>query len=487
MLKHYIQWLKGLQSATSPFLVGDDDLSLMSNVNTSYKLGAIIKRLGYKQVGSTLQADKSILGLHNFRQNASTQKMLATCDDSTGDDTQLFRSTGGAWTEVTAAETAWAGKAGINVEMEDFIGYCFIVGWGATDGFIPFCSFKDTTTFSDSTNVDGALEAKFIKRYRDRLYLANLNDGGALPYRVAISDLPSGSTLGWTEYQADTGWLDVDYSEAITGLGSNWDRLMIFTEYSAYMYDQSTQKKVWDIGCSNHRTIKNSGAYMFWANMDGVWQSSGGRPINISGRVTDFIKYATPTSFFAEVVDEEYHLYVGDVTVNGIAYTNCSIIYNIATQSWRVHEYYDTLTTLGKFYSSGDDRLFLGCSDGEVMEMTKYQDTTPVYSDDGANISALWETKAFDLGDPSIEKNIQKIKFYADKAQGLGIKAMIIDKNTRALNKIVDLGTLKSYITSPNFKSLKGNFIKFIGTESGSLPYFSFYGMSVLFEANTKL
>ena len=567
MIKHYIQWLKGAQTSVSPFLVGDDDLCIQDNVVTSYKLGAILKRLGYKQVGGVLDA-KPITGLHNFRQSKTVQKILATCNNATDTNLTLQWNDDGTWTDI-ALGGAWDGKEDSRVEMEDFIGYCFFVGYDSTDKkFLPVGSLTGTTygftntsgsdaeftaaitdiitsaghglsdndivqftttgtlpaglslnvsyyiinsatnTFKVSLTLGGSAvditntgtgihtwtqitmpQGKFIKRYRDRLYVANLYDGGAISYRVGYSDIPSGTTLGWTAYEAGTGLFNVDYSEPITGLGSNWDKLFIFTEYSAYKYDQVTLKKAWDVGCIEHRTIKNLGPYMIWANRDGVWQGSSGRPMNIAGRILDFVKASIVlgNSMFAEVIDDEYHLYLGDVTVNGIAYSNCSVIYNMATQSWRTAEYHDNFTIFAKYNNSGDDRLYMGATDGEVMEMTKYYDRTPVYADDGNDISAHFETKQFDFGDPSIEKNIQKIIFYADKSVGLNMKAMIIDKNTRALNKIVDLGTLKGYITEAKFKSIKGNFIKFIGTESGKNPYFSFFGLTVLLEGNTKL
>jgi len=367
-------------SVDNPFLL--DGLRLLDNCLISYKIGTITKDLGYFKIGGTIQASKAITGLHNFRQTAATQKILATINDATDDDTQLFYNNAGTWTEITDAETAWANKANIAVEMEDFIGYCFFVGYGATDGFLPVASLTGTT-FSTSTNVTDMPQGKFIKRYRDRLYVANLYDGGALPYRVGFSDQPSsGGTIGWIDYQADIGWFNVDYSEAITGLGENWDRLIVFTTFSAYMYDQSSIKKVWEIGCSNHRTIKNSGAYMFWANRDGVWYSTGGRPANIAGRVIDFIRNATdPTAFFAEVIDEEYWLYVGDVSVDGFAFNNTALIYNIPTDTWRVREFYDDIKTFAAFLQSGKLRLYMGDDSGMVWDKSKYEDTTQYYTD----------------------------------------------------------------------------------------------------------
>ena len=217
----------------------------------------------------------------------------------------------------------------MNVEMEDFIGYCFFVGYGATDGFLPVGSLTGTT-FSTSVNVTSMPGAKYIVRFRDRLYIGNCDiTGTPYPYRVYYSSVPSAGAITWTPA---TDFLDVDYSEEITGLSENWDRLMVFTEYSVYTYDQDQKKKVWDLG-GYHRTIKNYGEYMFFANMDNVWLSTGGYPQAIGGKVRDFIRGTDMRSAFAEVVDEEYHLYLGNVTVNGISYANCALIYDIPTQS----------------------------------------------------------------------------------------------------------------------------------------------------------
>ena len=486
MVKQYLQFIRGQQSTVSPFLVGDDDLTLMNNVNTSYKLGACLKRLGYSKVGGVLDA-KPITGLHNFRQSKTVQKILATCNNAAGTNLTLQYNNAGTWEDIVLGG-AWDEKEDCKVEMEDFLGYCFFVGYDATDQvFLPKGTLHgiDFSTTERCTNMP---QGKYIKRYRDRLYVANIYDGGQKSYRVGYSNVPSGTTLSWSQYEANTADFDVDYSEPITGLGQNWDKLFIFTEYSAYMYDQNTKKKVWDIGCIEHRTIKNLGAHMIWVNRDGVWDSTSGRPMNIAGRILDFVKTAVATgnTIFAEVIDDEYHLYLGDVTVNGIDYFNCSEIYNLATQSWRTAEYHDNFTIFARYNNDGDDRLYMGATDGEVHEMTKYYDGTPVFSDDNNDISAYFATKAFDFGSPEIEKDIQKIIAYADRAQGLNLKAKIIDTNTPATNKVVPLGQLTKYINKFTPK-VKGNFLQIVGSETGQLPYFSFFGFTIQVKANEKL
>ena len=465
--------------------MADDQLQICLGVNPSYDLGVLKKDLGYSQIGAALQAGKEITGLHNFRQTASTQKMLATVDDSTSDDTQLFYSTGAGWTEITAAETAWANKAGINVEMEDFITYCFMVGHGSTDGFLPVGSLTGTT-FSTSTNVTNMPQAKFIKRYRDRLYVANLSDGGALPYRVGYSSVPSGATISWTEYQAGTGLFDVDYSEEIKGLGSNWDRLMVFTEYSAYMYDQNQIKKVWDVGCANNRTIKNHSAYMFWGDKDNVWMSTSGYPVPIGNSILELLRNSTPTSWHAEIVDREYHLYLGSTSANGLTYSNCLATYNIQTNMWRWRELYDDVSILAKFYSSGQDFLWLGCADGEVMKKSKYTDTTPIYADDGQPISAIFRTKAYDFGDPTIRKELIKLIAYCENGSGLNLRYRIFDKNHESLMNFAPIGSVTNVIQEFDVNG-KGHFIQFEGREYSTKQAFNFHGFSVLVKPFERL
>ena len=487
----YLQFLQGANTQVSPFLMGDDMLLVQDNVVTTYKLGALLKRPGYSQIGGTSGTEmvnaKPILGLYNFRQSAAVQKMLATCNSADGDDTELFYlNDSDQWIEIAAAQVEWEDFANINVEMETFLHSCIFVGYGATDGFLPVGSLNGTT-FSTSTNVTNMPQGKFIKRYRDRIYVANLSDSGLYPYRVGFSDVPSGGSIGWTEYQADTGLFDVDYGEEITGLGSNWDRLVIFTEYSAYLYNQSSKKNSWDVGCSNHRTIKNSGAYMLWANQDGVFQSTGGRPQNIAGRVMDFIKGSTPSDYFAEVVDEEYHLHIGSATVNGISYSNCTLVYNIPTQTWRWHEYFDGMETFAKYSDSGENRFYMGTTDGEVMNLGKYTDSeaTRPNSDDGNDIQAMFRTKPFNFGVSSDYKRLIKMYAYADKAQGLQLKAKTINRNNSNLIKPKPLGQLNKYINEFTPKVEQGEFLQIEGVETGQNPYFSCYGFALDIDKST--
>ena len=100
MVESALDFTGGLVTSVSPFLQPKNSLFVANGVNPSYRLGSLIKEPGYAKQGTGLEASKNALGLFDFRQDSSTQKMLATMDDATSDDTQLFYRTTGNWTEI---------------------------------------------------------------------------------------------------------------------------------------------------------------------------------------------------------------------------------------------------------------------------------------------------------------------------------------------------------------------------------------------------
>jgi len=486
MPKVYLSnFVKGANPAVNHMLMDDNSFKVQNGVVTSHKIGAVLKDVGYDRVGDVAESAKSITGLFDSRETPSVQRMLLTVNDSGDNDTQLFYNNAGTWTEITQAETDWIGKANINVEMENFIGYTFLVGHGSTDGFVTPASLTNTT-FSTSTNVTSMPNAKYIRRYRDRLYIANCDiSGTAYPYRVYFSSVPSAGAITWT---AATDFIDVDYSEEITGIAENWDYLLIFTEYMVYYYNQTSFKKLWEIGCSNHRTIKNYSAYMIWANGDGVWVSANmGRPQNISGNIIDFIRASTPSAYFAEVVDEEYHLYVGDVTVDGVDYTNVMLTFSFPTSSWRWRELSDTMTIFAQYNDSGSKRLYMGDDAGIVWDKSKYTDATPVYTDStisgsGDPIAVNCETKPYYFDDPSVRKRLRRVTVFADRAVGVSTKMRVYDRNTRALRPYESIGQLTKYINVFEPKDVEFNMLQFEFSEYSSNEYFSILGMVVEYD-----
>jgi len=467
----------------SPFLLADNQLCIANGINLSYKLGTIIKDLGYSKVGSTLEANKPLTGLYHFRQSPSVNKVLATINNSAGTDLVLQYNNAGTWTAIDTS-TTWNAFEDAKVEMESFIGYCFFVGYDSTDGvFLPVGTLTGTT-FSTSTNCTSMPQGKFVKRYRDRIYVANCYySAAAYPYRVFYSSVPSAGAITWTP---DSDFFDVDFSEQITGIGENWDRLVVFTDFSAYFYDQSSKKKTFDIGCANHRTIKNFSSYLIWANKDNIWVSTGGQPQAIGNDIKELIRNSTLSNWTSEIIDDEYCIYLGNTEANGLSYANCLATYSFSTGMWRWRELYNDIKILAKYTDGVDDFLYMGSSDGMVHVKSKYTDTTPVYTDNTKPIVAHFRTKAFDFGDPSVMKTINKIVSYCNSGQGVMIRFRVWNKNNEVASKWQDIGQLVSVINTYD-KSITGNMIQLEGKEFSTRQAFEFYGLTLQLGQDSKL
>jgi hypothetical protein len=484
--------LNGMNLGLSPFVQPQNAPVLLNGCNPCYELGSLLKDVGYPKVGDTLQANKSVTGLFNFYQNAITSKILATINNSAGTNLTLKWNNSGTWTDISLSN-AWDAYEDCAVEMEGFIGYCFFVGYDATDNvFLPVASLTGTT-FSTSTNVTSMPQGKYIVRYRDRLYVLNTYYGAAAyPYRIVASSPVSAGAITWSTTGSPTsstgGFMDVDYGEAVTGGREMWDKLVVFTEFRAWMYDQSQFKHVWDTGCSAHRSIQSSGGNLYWVNADGVQRSSGGQPQNISGPVFKFIKKGTPRNFFSCIIDEEYCMYVGTVTVDDKTYTNCELIFNIPTSTWRIREYANAMTAYARYNNSGVMQKYMGATSGEVFVKGKYTDSTLI-SYDGASTVGIGSS--FELAplwlDTSLNKRLKRITAFADRAQGLNLQAHVLDRNLRVLTPYKPLGKLTKYVNDFDVNVNKGSMIQIAGAEYSTQPYWSLQAIEAELTADSNI
>jgi len=472
-------FVDGVNVNVSPFLMGENECGILNGVNPFYIIGSLLKDNGYEKIGSTLEASKEITGLFNFRQTGA-EKMLATINNADDTALTLQYNNAGTWTAIDT-DTTYVNYEDAKTSFEQFINYCFIVGYDDTDKvFLPVGSLINTT-FSTVTNVGDMPQGKFIKRYRDRLYVANCSyDGTDYPFRVCFSSIPVAGAITWT---TASDFLDVDFADQIMGVGENWDRLIVFTEYSTYLYDQNSWKKAFDIGCSNHKTIVNIGSYMLWANADGVMVSTGGQPQVVSGKVEKFIRACNMRDAFAVGTDEEYRLWLGDVTVDDISYSNLELTFNIAKSGWRWRELSDKATVFAKYNDDGKIYQYMGFDNGMIMKRGKYSDIPLISADNGKAFAVNFEGTVLWLDTADLKKKITAIVAYAKKAQGLSLKYRILDVNNKVLSNYMPLGQLDKFMNKFNIAdATNGIMIQIAGSEYSDKPYFEFYGYNVVIE-----
>lgn len=481
--KFYSNFILGANSSVSPFLMKDESLMKLQGFNVGYRLGSLTKDPGYFRIGDK-PSSEIITGIYDFQEDPSTQKAFRT--ESAGANLDLRYNNGGAWTSISGATTAWSGKADAATSFETFLGYMFVVGYDSANGYIPTRSLAGTTL--GTTNLTNAPDAKFIVRYRDRLYMLNVSYGGTdYPFRVRVSPPVSAGALGDWDYTDN--FFDLDYGLEITGVGVNWDAMVIFTKNSAYYYNQNQLKLLWRRGCASHSTIKNSGEFMVWVDRDGVWLSKSlSTPQNISGAVKDFILAANPNAMFGEVVNEIYHLYVGDVSVNGTSYSNLMLYFDFSTTTWAWRELEDDMSCMGSYDDSGSLRLYMGDKNGQTWDKSKYYDATVVWSDgkigsaEGADITGIIETKPDPIDDPAIRKKLKSITTYSDRPGEMMVLARAYNNNVDAIMEYKPIGKATKIIHAFEGLDMEFNMLQMLVTETSILEYVSLWGIEIEYD-----
>lgn len=435
----------GQYSFVSAFSHPPNSLALINGARVDQKMNTLTKDLGYSQVSTTPETNKGATGIHDFHQDPTTQKILITVNDSTDDDTQLFYKTlAGAWIEVGAAETAWANVANVAVRMETFIEHAFIVGHGSVDGFLPVASFTGTT-FSSTANVTNMAQAKGVVRYRDRLYAINTRTGGTnYPFRVYYSSAPSTGAITWTPA---SDFFDIGFGEEIRAETNHWDKLIIFTRFETFMFDQTQVRSVWKVGAANRQTVDKFQGYLIWTNHEGVWMSANQQqPFKVSDPIKNFIDASIVSNQHAKIIDDVYYLSLGGtITVDSETYTNTMAMLHVPTLTWTIRELGHQVNRLGAINDTDRQRLYICATNGKIYNKGKYTDSTLIKDDDGTAIRVNVLFQPIRLQDVGAKNKIKEIRAYAEKAGSASLKYRILDRRNRALTDFKPLGTIEKY------------------------------------------
>ena len=187
------------------------------------------------------------------------------------------------------------------------------------------------------------------------------------------------------------------------------------------------------------------------------------------------------------MIDEEYHHYLGNVTVNGLAYAKCMLTLNVPLMAWRTRELTHTMTIFAKYSddtTADSNRLYMGDTTGKVFDKAKYTDTTVYQADgcvstvsDGTAIASLFELAPF-VVDPENFKALTQIVSYTERAGGLKLLYRIVDGSTRDIAKYQPITQLTSFINEAKISASQGQMIQIAGTEVGKDPYWKYFGTS---------
>lgn len=348
--------------------------SVMESINFHFDaIGTATLRKGSTALGTGL-GNSNVLGLHYFvdNQNAGANTQLIAVNG-----TQAWYLSAGVWTNVRSGLTL-ASKA----RFTTFLNYAWMVnGTEATaiwDG-VPSDGFVLTG------NASGAPTGKFIENFITRVWIAG---NATYPDRLYYSSVPSAAAtpvVTWsTNPVSGTQWIDVSPQDGdtITGLQRFRQWLLIFKTNHIYKLlgiGQVDPDPYYAVGTSSQESVVETKLGVFFHHSSGIYVFNVyGIVQEISRPIWDIIK-AIPSSAYPNIVgwieaDQDHVCWeLGNVTVNGTAYTNLVVRYTLSTQVWTHYSYPTAMTTALRrqpLYNDGTNQYALsGDSAGNVIQL----------------------------------------------------------------------------------------------------------------------
>lgn len=291
-------------------------------------LGRATLRPGTTQVGTTLSS--SILGLYNFR------------DSGSGTNNQLIAVSGTV--VYYLASNTWTVKrtvtGGLKTRFSTFVDFVFMVnGTDATavwDG-------SPGSLFITTGNALSAPTGKFIENYRARMWIAG---NTTYPDRVFYSSVPSSVTtpvITWDTSVTTGQWIDISPSdgENITALHRTKNALLVFKNnhiYRIFSILQTDPDSQFNVGTYSQESVVETKNGVYFHHPTGFYRYNGDVQ-EISRPIIDIVNNISLANYsnvcgYLEPDGDHICWAVGNVTYNGVTYSNMEVRYTISTQVW---------------------------------------------------------------------------------------------------------------------------------------------------------
>ena len=426
--KLFLNHSGGMNRKASALIIKDEECELAINYHLD-KVGALTKRKGYSRFASQPTADKTTYGLGQFNDMSGDTVEQLFVQNNAG-DTQgvIYYNNGGTWTAAKSDDTASKKSRFIS-----FIDYVF-----RANGADVIASSANGSSWG-TTNSPATITPKYGAVFQDRVYFANGNSSNRS--RFWFSSLPSSGSITWS---TGTDWVDVnpDDGDQITGLENNGNRLLIFKNRALYRwtFGQVEADRLIGVGTSSSESIKTNldVGITFFANPNGIYAYSGGRPRLLSRKIDDIIKAVTDwTEVYAEVDEDHYYLSVGNISLEGRTYSNVVLCYHISLDAWTMYTTATPVRFMARLIESGVvENIYFGSTTGRTY---KFLDTN---ADDGSDIAAYFRSKEFVLGYPQAV-DVEHVDVFAATR---GNTSVMMDTNR--YGQPITLGSLVDRITN---------------------------------------
>jgi hypothetical protein len=353
----------------------ENSVQLAVNMNFD-RVGAVQTRPGLTTAVADLASGVLSLGTLNI-QTTSVRRLFAQTWNGSTTHT-IWAHNGTSWSSVrtmanvlptVARYTQWLGYTymcnGINAVMASNGG-----NFTAVAGIVP-------ASFPVVDYIHGGFEGRLwgVVSATDSLYYSNI---------VAFDPNTGVSTVTF----ALANFINISPldGETITGVMRVPKALLVFKQNSIYrVYSASNVDSypAYNVGTYSQESIIRAKDGIYFHHSSGFYKFAfDGQPVEISRRVSDFVK-AIPRSYYSKVTGiwdgfDAVKWSIGPVTVEGVSYTNCMLRYTISTQVWTVYDYPTNVINAMIRYDNGTtvDQV-MGTSLGKLNTMDSgYTDLT---------------------------------------------------------------------------------------------------------------
>lgn len=367
----------GINRKVSPLLAKIDEGYTARNVRMT-KIGAIVKRNGYKLIGNVPDTNSVRFLYPYYKTGASPLRQLLRIS---GTKFYYLNEMTNQWVDATGAISIDATKT------------------------------PDATIYA---NLAIIVNAASIPLKWDGASLANL--GGSPPNGTTIATfkdrvyIASGSVVYYSDVANPENWpvsnkfnVGLNDGDEITAIKPYFNSLLIFKKNSIWQYDVDEDNKplslrplAYGIGTESWRTIWIVNGVMHFTGRKGIYQFSGRTPTKISFRVEDLFENITsPENFVGWEDGDMYHVYLGNVDGR----QNVVLAYDTVLDYFVYDDNLDVKSATTFINKDGILRQYFGDSGGKVWLLWEGNSD----ADDGTSskeIEMEYESHLFQIGEP---------------------------------------------------------------------------------------
>lgn len=439
-------------------------MRLIVNMNED-RLGHLERRLGCVRLGSAeVIAGNTMLGLHNhISSTAANSQIVAFINQANDTTAEAYYLSGSTWTNKALSFTA-----DTKIRAVTFLN--LIMAVNGTDA--PKSWTGAAAAAWGTTSLVTAPTGSLIETYKQQVYIADTATD-----TVYFSSIPTGGAITWTT-ATDNFILNPNDGSSITALKRYAQELLIFKDDYLYRYNAvSTDADpiiLYGTPVQEAVTVAAGVCWFYDANRSNIYGYAGGYPDPIGYPVQAFLK-AIPTSNFTSVSmrgdDNHIELYIGDVTVNNIAFTNVALRYRISSQTWTVRSYAHDFEQF-KQYDDGTDLWVLGgTDDGHVLKMDS--GNLDLTTDISYELETPWYTIG---GNPALEFKLATFSAFVERASG----DLMVQYRTDEDETWQAIGNCRKYVSSWSGINAGFHRIKFRFTGRSATDPVIFDGFSML-------